>query len=336
MNGICTLGNDRVYDQIVALLNSIEVFAGPEMPVCIFPYDDQVERLQELAAARPQVQVYGDTESIERWDKFVEQVWATHPTARERWRRAGSTGIHRMGTHRRFCAFDGPFDRFLYMDADTLLLSPPDLVFDTLEHHDWVTYDFQHKDLSHVYDLASPLVELLFSGEDLHRQVFCSGFYGSRRDLFDPDQAQDLLHRLGDGEAEVLYPMAPDQTILNYLVMGRGVNSINLALTLPEGQRTGNSVTSSHFTVQNNRVYDRGIPLLYLHYIGLSSQLFARLCQGENLDLPYREMFLHYRYGHHPASRPALVGKLIPTQPLMGWRRYVQPLTQLLRTGTQP
>ncbi|MGF1519261.1 MAG: Npun_R2821/Npun_R2822 family protein [Nodosilinea sp.] len=332
MNGICTLGNDRVYDQIVALINSIEVFAGPEMPVCIYPYDDQVERLRELAQSRPQLTLYDSAASIQRWDAWVKKIWATHPTARQRWDAVGSTGIHRMGTHRRYCAFDGPFDRFLYMDADTLLLSDPSPVFRALEEYDWVTYDFQHKDLSHVYDVDSGWLEKLFSAEQLRRQAFCSGFYASRRGLFDPARGQEILDWLQSGESAVLYPMAPDQTILNYLVMRQGVNSCNLALTLPPDQRTGNAVTSSHFTVKNHRVYDKGVPLLYLHYIGLSSKLFARLGRGENVELPYRDVFLHYRYLHDPENRPALAGRLVTVRP-QGWRRYLKPLAQLLHRG---
>ncbi|TVQ07383.1 MAG: sugar transferase [Leptolyngbya sp. DLM2.Bin27] len=325
MNGICTLGNDRVYDQIVALINSIEAFAGPEMPVCIYPYDDQVKRLRQFVQTRPQVTIYDNATSIQRWDNWVEQIWATHPTARQRWDAVGSTGVHRMGTHRRYCAFDGPFDRFIYMDADTLLLGDPAPIFGQLEAYDWVTYDFQHKDLSHVYDVDSPWLEKLFSAEQLRRQVFCSGFYASRRGLFDPDRGQEILDWLKAGEAAVLYPMAPDQTILNYLVMRRGVNSCNLALTLPLEQRTGNSVTSSHFTVKNHRIYDKGVPLLYLHYIGLSAKLFTRLCNGENVDFPYRDVFLHYRYCHDPASRPTWVGNLGAAR-LPRWRRYLAQL----------
>lgn len=328
MDGICTLGNDRVYDQIVALINSIEVFA-PGMSVCIYPYDNQVARLRELVRSRPHLTLYDDTASIQRWDAWVEQIWATHPTARQQWDAIGSAGVHRMGTHRRFCAFDGPFDRFIYMDADTLLLSEPSPVFNALDEYDWVTYDFQHKDLSHVYDVNSGWMEQLFSAEQLQRQAFCSGFYASRQGLFDLDHGQDILDWLKAGEAAVLYPMAPDQTILNYLVMRREVNSCNLALTLPTAQRTGNSVTSSHFTSENHRVYDKGVPLLYLHYIGLSSQLFARLCNGENVDLPYRDVFLHYRYLHDFENRPTLTGKLVTAKP-QGWRRYLKPLAQLL------
>jgi hypothetical protein len=325
MNGICTLGNDRVYDQIVALINSIEVFAGPEMPVCIYPYDDQVERLREFTQSRPQVTLYDDTASMARWDAWVEQIWATHPTARQKWDAVGSAGIHRRGTHRRFCAFDGPFDRFIYMDADTLLLDDPSPIFDRLEEYSWVTYDFQHKDLSHVYDVDSPWLEKLFSADQLRQQVFCSGFYGSRRGLFDPERGQVILDWLKAGEAAVLYPMAPDQTILNYLVMRQAITSCNLALTLPPAQRTGNSVTSSHFAVVDHRVYDKGVPLLYMHYIGLSSKLFARLCNGENVDFPYRDVFLHYRYLRDPENRPALAGKLVAARP-QRWRRYLAQL----------
>jgi hypothetical protein len=329
MDGICTLGNDRVYDQIVALLNSIETFAGPQMPICIYPYDDRVDRLRELVRSRPQVTLYDDTASIQRWDAWVEQLWATHPTARQQWDAVGSAGIHRMGTHRRYCAFDGPFDRFLYMDADTLLLSDPTPIFSALEDYDWVTYDFQYKDLSHVYDINSPWMARLFSPEQLKRQAFCSGFYASHRGLFGPSQGQEILNWLQSGEAAVLYPMAPDQTLLNYLVMRQGVNSCNLALTLPPERCTGNAVTSCHFTVANQRVYDKGVPILYLHYIGLSSQLFTRLGNGENIDLPYRDVFLHYRYRHAPESQPALLGKLMTAKP-QGWRRYFKPLARLL------
>jgi hypothetical protein len=129
--------------------------------------------------------------------------------------------------------------------------------------------------------------------------------------------------------------MAPDQTLLNYLVMRTGVNSCNLALNLPETQRTGNSVTSTHFEVKGQRVYDQGMPLVYLHYIGISDRLFYRLCRGENVAFPYREVFLHYRYRHNPGSRPVLMDSPIPYRPQTGWRRYWQPLAQLLHRGAQ-
>ena len=315
-DGICTLANDSVYDQVVALLNSIEAISGIDMPVCIFPYDNQTERLQQLTIERPQVQLYDDQASINRWDDMVGKIWATHPTAKQEWPTVSDQGIHRMGTHRRYCAFDGPFDRFVYMDADTLLISPLNTVFQALETSDWVTYDFQFKDLSHVFREKQPADSPAgFSAEQLHNQVFCSGFYGSKRGIFQVDALEDILNALRQGDADMLYAMAPDQTILNYMVLKRGLASRNLALTLPPEQRTGNSVTSNHFEMRDGLVYDKGIRLTYLHYIGVSSKLFQRLCQGENYDIPYREVFLHYRYLNSPTEHPQFSGPLLGSKP---------------------
>ncbi len=311
IRGICTLANDRVYDQLVALLNSIEYHA-PGFPVCIYPYDDTIDRISALAAQRDGVEIYRDQNSIATWDTFIRQVWDSHPTAKMQWRSLGSTDYHRIGTHRRFCAFDGPFDQFFYMDADTLLLDSPDYLFDRLNATEFVVYDFQFKQPKHVYDLSSPTLPTVLPKGYLQTGIFCSGFYGSHRGLFPPEKRAYVLSALQSGDAAVLYPMAPDQTVLNYMVMRCGISFENLSLTLPPNQITGNSVTSLHFEYKNGALYDKNIRLLYLHYIGLSSQFFARLSTGENIDVPYRDIFLHYRYLHAPHTQPRLRGKLKP------------------------
>jgi hypothetical protein len=253
---------------------------------------------------------------IDLWDNFAKSAWEPHPTAKERWLKAGSRGYHRFGTHRRYCAFDGPFDRFIYMDGDTLLMSPLDRVFAQLDNYDCVVYDFQHKDITHVYEVTSPKLLEIFPQERLNQEIFCSGFYGSKKGLFDGERRNWLLERLRAGEAEILYPMAPDQTIVNYMMMRSNFSIYNLALQLPKEERTGCCVTSPHFqALDNNILYDRGNRLTYLHYIGLSSSLFTRLCSGENIDFPYRDIFLHYRYLYQPNQRPIFTDSPKPYQP---------------------
>ncbi|MFM6662947.1 MAG: Npun_R2821/Npun_R2822 family protein [Microcystis panniformis] len=315
MDGICTLANDRVYDQLIALLNSIEVNGGKALPVCVYPYDDNIERIRAEIAQRPNVQLFDNQEIIERWDNFAKSAWEPHPTAKERWLKAGSRGYHRFGTHRRYCAFDGPFDRFIYMDGDTLLMSPLDRVFAQLDNYDCVVYDFQHKDITHVYEVTSPKLLEIFPQERLNQEIFCSGFYGSKKGLFDENHRDWLIEQLRTGEAEILYPMAPDQTIVNYMMMRSNFSIYNLALQLPKEERTGCCVTSPHFQALDNILYDQGKRLTYLHYIGLSSSLFTRLCSGENLDFPYRDIFLHYRYLYEPSQRPIFTGSPKPYQP---------------------
>ncbi|NES87238.1 MAG: sugar transferase [Moorea sp. SIO2B7] len=312
MDGICTLGNDRVYDQVIALINSIEAILGQNTPICVYPYDENIEKIAAEMSKRPNVQLYDDRDSIQRWDSFARAAWDTHPTARQRWSQAGSKGYHRFGTHRRYCAFDGPFDRFLYMDADTLLMSPVEAIVAQLEDDNCVVYDFQYKEPSHVYELSSAKLREIFSEARIKAEIFCSGFYASKKGLFDEEKRNWLISQLQAGEAEILYPMAPDQTLINYMMMRSGFTPYNCALHLPKEERTGCCVTSSHFQAEDNLLYDKGKRLTYLHYIGISSQLFARVCAGKNLDFPYRDLFLHYRYLHEPEKRPQFNDKPKP------------------------
>lgn len=218
------------------------------------------------------------------------------------------------------------------MDADTLLMDSVRPIFAALDQHDSVVYDFQFTDLSHVYNEASPQLRQVFSAERLQTEIFCSGFYASKKGLFGAAQRDWLLDELQQGDAALLYPMAPDQTILNYMVMKSGLNSCNLALTLPPEQCTGCCVTSNHFTAQDQILYDCGKRLTYIHYIGLSSKIFERLCQGENLEFPYRDLFLHYRYLHEPDQAPIFLDKPKPynAQPRLH-QRVLRKLAGLAR-----
>ncbi|NET73307.1 MAG: sugar transferase, partial [Sphaerospermopsis sp. SIO1G2] len=303
------LGNDYVIDQIIALLNSIEVIYGQTMPVCIYPYDENTEKLADEIAQRPYVTLYNQQDSMQTWDKFTQDIWDLHPTAQKHWMDMGLSKYYRLGSHRRYGAFDGPFDHFVYMDADTILMSKLDDIFAQLNNYDWVVYDFQFKDLSHIYSVSSVKLKDLFSQERLKTEVFCAGFYGSKKDIFPAARREMILEWLRQGEAEVLFDMAADQTILNYMVMRLGISQYNFALNLPPGTATGNAVTSLHFENRDNILYDKGNRLTYLHYIGLSSQLFKKVCAGENIEFPYRDIFLHYRYLHEPEKRPKFTTK---------------------------
>ena len=169
------------------------------------PYNDNTAKIAAEIAKRPNVQLYDDRDSIQRWDQFFRDVWDTHPTAQQQWREIGSNGYYRFGVHRRFCAFDGPFDRFLYMDADTLLQGPVAPIFNLLNDYDWVVYDFQYKDLTHVYNVSSPRLLELFTPEQIKSKIFCSGFYAAKKGLFNQEKTDWLLAKLREGEAEVLY-----------------------------------------------------------------------------------------------------------------------------------
>ncbi|MGH2415244.1 MAG: Npun_R2821/Npun_R2822 family protein, partial [Microcystaceae cyanobacterium] len=127
--------------------------------------------------------------------------------------------------------------------------------------------------------------------------------------LIDREKRNLLLEKLQAKESEILYPMAPDQTLINYMMMRSHYSIFNFALHLAKDKITGCCATSPHFTIQDNILYDKNNRLTYLHYIGLSSNLFTRVCQGENITFPYRDLFLHYRYLSEPEKRPQFTMK---------------------------
>ena len=307
--GIYTLANDVVYDQLVALLNSIETNVSPEFPVCVIPYDTRITKVSEEINRRPgNITLFDDGEALNRWEQFATNIWQHHPTAFDVWNLRGVSGVNRMGMHRRFCAFDGPFERYIYLDADTLVLGDIQPILEPLDEVDWVVYDFQFKDPTHVFNVHSPQLNQVFSEADLAK-IFCAGMYASRRGVFSNDQLDWLSVQLKT-EADVLYINGPDQAIVNYMVLKLGLNIRNLSKYLPKEQVTGCCATSSHFERQGDYLVDRGKRLTYLHYIGIGASVFRRLCAGENLDFPYRDIFLHYRYLH--SQPPVFEGKLRP------------------------
>lgn len=293
MNGICTLANDIVYDQLVALLNSIEMILGAKMPVCIYPFDNQLERISAEIKQRPQVFIYNDRDSIQRWDRFM-QIASPQSVNRK---------YRIYGGHRRFCAFDNPFDNFVYMDADTLLMNSLDSIFQKLNEYDCVVYDFQFHHPDKVYNLQSEKLFKVFEQQQIQSQIFCSGFYGSKRGLFTQEKIESLLSKLRGGEAEILYKTG-DQPVLNYMFMRSEIPVYNFAYHLPDTQRTGSSVTSKHFEEQDKILYDKGNRLTYIHYIGIPPNIMEAVCLGQNIEFPYRDLFLHYRYLHEPEKRP--------------------------------
>ena len=308
--GIYTLANDVVYDQLVALLNSIEQNSG-HIPVCVIAYNDDIERVSAEVAKRANVSLLNDANLFKFWEDFSLRVWQAHPTAIEQWKASGvKTQFYRVGENHRYVSFDpaAPFEEFIYLDADTLVMQPLDFMFERLSQADVVVYDFQFKDLSHIFNVKSDKLSTVFSEDRLKRDIFCSGCYASKRGLFSQAELDRVVETLAQGNADVLYMGAPNQSLLNYMVQINDRSVHNVALEWrPQGKATGNAVSSKHFEEKDGFVYDHGKRLSYLHYIGLSSKLFRRLCTGENLDFPYRQTFLHYRYLHEPM--PTYTGK---------------------------
>lgn len=301
IDGIYILANDVVYDQLVALLNSIEANAGRKIPVCVIPYNERLDKVKAEIAARDNVTLFEDSASIARWEDFGTRIWKAHPRALKLWQEYGLPENYRIERHRKLCCLDGTFNKFIFFDGDTLLMKPLDDVYQKLDEYDWVTNDFQYKsDLDYIFNWTEDKLEKVFSLENISKHVFCSGWFASKKGVFDDAMLANLLEKLEAGEADALAWADSDQTVLNYLVLRSGISYYNYAA---HGSATGNH-WASKFDVVDNILYDQQQPLTYIHYMSVSSSDFARLCAGEDVNIPYRDVFLHYRYLKSLEQRP--------------------------------
>lgn len=333
--GVYILANDIVLDQLIALINSLEQNVSPTLPICVVPYDDNTQQSRQATKAYPQVTWFDDTTILAKWESFATKIWEAHPTAFSEWRKRGVMGVNRMGMHRRFCCFDGPFNKFIYLDADILAMNSFDLIFDSLEEHAFVTYDFQYKDLSHVFNVDAPNLTDVFEQNRLNTEIFCAGLFASHKGAFTDSMLSELLASLQAGDADILYHHGPDQSILNYMVLKSGIDAINLSRTLSPEKRTGCCVTSPHFVEKDNLLFDKGEQLIYLHYIGISSRFFRQVCARKNILFPYRDLFLHYRY-LKDSEQPVLIGDpILYNQPILRKAQRVKRAVRQLMTTCQ-
>ncbi len=304
-NGIYTLANDVVYDQLVALLNSIEANAGRDIPVCVIPYNNQLDKVKAELEKRDNVTLFEDQDSITYWEDFATQAWTAHSKAQKVWQERGVSGIYRLTRHRKYCCFDGPFEKFIFFDADTLLMRPIDYVYQKLDEYNWVTNDYQYKSaITYIFDCPEEELLKIFSPETIKSQIFCSGWFASKRGIFDSAMRVKLLEHLKSGEADVMAWRDSDQTLLNYMVWRSGISFYNFAYA-GDKQATG-SHCSSKFDEIDHVLYDQGQPITYIHYMSVPSSQFTQLCSGEDTDIPYKELFLHYRYFKSLNERPIL------------------------------
>src|SRR4028119_231587 len=304
-DGIYILANDVVFDHLVALLSRSEVNGAKDIPVCIIPYDDRMEKVRVEIAIRHNVTLFENTDSIDFWEDFATQAWTSHRKAQKVWQAKGWQQVHCLGMHRKFCCFDGHFDKFVYFDCDTLLMGSLDYIYQKLDEFDWVANDFQYKsDLNYVFDLSSPKLAEIFNFGNLHSHIFCAGWFAAKKGILNRNYSNQLLENLISGEAEILSVRGTDQPLFNYLVARSGISFYNFAYHQPAGV-TGNH-WSSQFDVIDYVLYDKGRRLTYLHYMSISAAQINQLCAGEDVEVPYRDVFLHYRYLKSPEKCPKL------------------------------
>ncbi|KOP28345.1 methionine synthase [Hapalosiphon sp. MRB220] len=307
--GIYTLANDAVYDQLVALLNSIERNISPEIPVCIIPYNQQLNKITEEIKSRPYVSLFDNWKSIQRWDDFVNQVWDAHPRAKQS--QLTRPGWYKGFVHRKLAAFDGDFERFIFYDADSLVMKPIDDVLTKLDNYDLVFDDWEHDKPEAATDINLKLAASATSLTEaqLRSRIHCNSFFGSHQGLFGREELNNFMYRLIEKrEIEWINQKFwwSSSALFNYMTIDNKYSIFNYTLSPRSQDRTGNCANADPFINIDNILYNQEDlkPIHRIHYMSYPASDFARLCRGEDVDIRYREEFLYYRFFKQREHKP--------------------------------
>lgn len=307
--GIYIFANDAVYDQVIALVNSIEANVSPDIPIAIVPYDNRLDRLKQDVQARSNLRIFDDPAALDRWETFARDIWAAHPlSSQPQYARLAKV---RVRCQRRYAAFDGPFEKFVVYDGDSLAMKPLDDLFAKLDHYDFVFDDWEHAkdDRVAAVKLDRVAAEGGLSPEVVRSKLHCSSFFGAKGGTFDRDELAELKRLLIEKrEVEWLNGVA-EAFLFSYLTLrgnGGHYRQFNYTLSADERDRTGNCADADPFVCVDNVIYnqDGHKPIHRLHYMNYPATAFRQLAEGEAVDVPFRDAFLHYRYRHAPEQRP--------------------------------
>ena len=308
LQGIYTLANDAVYDQLVALLNSIEVNVNPDIPVCIIPYDNRLDKIKREVYSRPNLILFDNHNSIQRWENFAQQIWTAYPKSNQN--KSARLVQTRKRMQRRYAAFDGPFEQFVIYDADSLAMKPLDNVFERLKTYDFVFDDWEHRKPDSVAALNLSLIEKSskFKAVDVRPKLHCASFFGSRRGLFDPQTLSHLKEQLIEHRELEWINRVSEAFLFNYMTLRGEYSLFNFTLSTDAKDRTGNCADADPFVNIKNVLYNQqGLkPIHRIHYMNYPATDFARLCQGEDVDIKYKDIFLHYRFLKESEKKPEI------------------------------
>ena len=300
--GIYVLANDRVADHALALLASIRAYDS-ETPVVLIPYDEHSTRVADLLRQHFRVQTFADAALLERLDAAVRRIF-------------GATFFRRPQNFRKQACWFGPFDEFLYLDADIVVFERIIAVLDALRGADFVCCDDQHVGgLVHVFTpriVDAGLLEPAVLGD-----VFNAGLWGARKGVLteaalyaaweDCARHRDALDFAHGGS---------DQPVFNYVVLARVPRRRNLFRTPGEPRMWAGT---AGFVRSGARLVDPSVnrPLRFLHWAG----------QPIRPGGPYWDVWCHYRF-LRPGVPPRLSAQ-VAGEP--SWRRLRRAVTQAWR-----
>lgn len=250
--GIYLLANDKVLDNVIALVNSIRCYDNT-IPISVIPYDNNYQKLALLIQQLEAVYIYKNLPFLKSLMEVVGETWHDFPKD------------HRVNMLKKFGCWFGPFDKFLYIDTDIVVFNSVINLLETMEGYDFLSYDYQRKaGIEHIFN-QEILTSDLISSEQID-SVFNAGFFGSKKGIISEDGVFSLIRESKQYSNCFIWEFY-DQGILNYWVIRHGIKQINYTTV---GETVPGNWAGSDYLVKDNKLFniETGQPLIYLHWAG--------------------------------------------------------------------
>lgn len=253
--GVYFSANDVVYDWAIAFLNSFRTF-NPDLRLLLIPFNDDCDRLLKLQNTY-NFEIYTDP-SFERLEAIGKAFELGHTPTGPYW-------------FRRYAAFWGPCDRFMYLDARQVVLADLKPTIQSLDDYD---FDLLHFDcaINQVYEPGELRRGLLKQGK---ARGFNSGRWASRKGLFTLEEfeqfATDALQ-----VREQLNPRNTDQAFLNYCCDMKPIRYGHVAEVMGNSCQTSWARRTGSIYCESGKYYtwdygglDHKRQILLLHWAGI-------------------------------------------------------------------
>lgn len=240
--GVYFSANDRVYNWTLAFLKSFRIY-NPDLELWWIPFNELSGRIAALSSEY-NFKTFQDP-SFPDLEKLGEAYELGHTTYGKYW-------------FRRYAAFWGPLDYFIYLDARQLVLSNLQLVLEPLVQNkmDFLYYDLA---IDQVYQPGNLRQQLLLERAG---RGFLSGIWAGRKGLFQKEEMIALGYE-SIKKRDQLNPRNTDQAFINYCID----HKIDMK-TAQMAEYLGGYVHQS-WAGQRGRVYKKGNEYYLWDYGGL-------------------------------------------------------------------
>lgn len=270
--GLYFMADDSAIDLGIALINSIRAW-DRETPIAMIPYRTPYKLAAKTLTRLPGVILYDDPRRLHRLDRNVRLLF-------------GQGFFPRPENLRKQMCWFGPFDEFLYLDADIVVFEPIIAMTNDLAGADFLSYSDQH--LSGIEHVFRPGIRDagVFAESDLC-DVFNAGFWGGRSGVIDEARLYAYWEECARDKAHLDRSHGgSDQPVFNYMVLRHIPRRVNVFKQLADAPRMWAGTPG--FVWRDRCLFDPEVdqPVKFLHWAGI------RLAPGA----PYWDVWEYFRH----------------------------------------